>query len=184
MLQFQLRKYNFSNQTTSCFCSLNCNPNNWVLDINQRTSIFVAYLSKMRNFKKQMLCLLMLIPMLVLLAHDVIPHNHNHNTAEDQQVSIIHFHQHVKCNTCNHHNHGETNWNHQNEKNSESCCILTHNRVQQEIKYQIFLKADAIRLDSEDIRKVKKFRVHNYKLIPEPLRFSPHRRGPPNSILV
>ncbi len=123
--------------------------------------------------------------MLVLLAHDVIPHNHHiHNINEDQQVSILHVHQHVVSNACNHHNHGEANWNHQRETNSESCCILTHNRVQKEAKYQIFLKADAIRLDSENIQKVKKFRVHNYILIPEPLRFSPLRRGPPRSTLV
>lgn len=123
--------------------------------------------------------------MLVLLTHDVIPHNHHlHNTNSDQQVSIIHDHQNVESNSCNHHNHGGTHWNHQHETNNEPCCTLTHNRVQKEVKYQIFLKADAIQLDSENTQKVQKFKVHNYKLIPEPLRFSPHRRGPPNSNLV
>ncbi len=123
--------------------------------------------------------------MLVLLAHDVIPHNHHlHNTNLDEHVSIAHVHQHVDSNACNHHNHAGASWNHQHETNNESCCILTHNRVQKEVKYQIYLKADAIQLDSGNTDKVQKFKVHNYKLIPEPLRFSPHRRGPPNSNLV
>lgn len=127
----------------------------------------------------------MLIPMLVLLAHDVIPHNHHlHNTNSDQKVSLVHDHQHVDSNACNHHNHGEMHWNHQHETNNESCCILTHHRVQKELKYQIFLKADVIQLDSENAQKIQKFKVCDYKLIPEPLRFSPHRRGPPNSNLV
>lgn len=135
---------------------------------------------KMRNLKKQVLCLLMLIPMLVLLAHDVIPHNHRlHNANEDQQISVIHVHQYVESNSCTHHHHGEKNWNHQHKTNAETCCILTHNRVQKEIKYQIFLKADIIQLDSEDIQKVKIFRIRNYILIPEPLQFSPLKRGPP-----
>ncbi|MBL4560807.1 MAG: hypothetical protein JKX79_07445 [Labilibaculum sp.] len=139
----------------------------------------------MRNLKKQVLCLLMLIPMLVLLTHDVIPHNHHlHNTNSNQQVSIIHVHQHVESNACNHHNHDDMHWSHQHETNNEACCILTHNRVQKEVKYQIFLKADAIQLDSEHTQKVQKLKVLNYKLIPEPLRFSPHRRGSPNLNLV
>ncbi|WP_145957660.1 hypothetical protein [Labilibaculum antarcticum] len=139
----------------------------------------------MRNLKKQMLCLLMLIPMLVLLAHDVIPHNHHlHNANSEQQVSIIRVHQHVESNACSQNNNGGAHWNHQHKTNGESCCILTHSRVQKELKYQIFLKADAIRFDSKDIQKVKKFRVHNYILIPEPLRFSPLKRGPPSSNLV
>jgi len=123
--------------------------------------------------------------MLVLLTHDVIPHNHHlHNTNSDQQVSIIHVHKHVKSNSCNHHTHGGMHWNHQHENSNETCCILTHNRVQKEVKHQIFLKADAIQLDSEDAQEIQKFKVHNYKLIPEPLRFSPHRRGPPSLNLV
>jgi histone deacetylase complex regulatory component SIN3 len=122
--------------------------------------------------------------MLVLLAHDVIPHDHHHNTSKDQQVSIIHVHQNVDSAACKHHNHSGTHWNNQHETNNESCCILTHHRVQKEVKYQIFLKADVIQLDSENTQEVQKFWVHNYKLILEPLRFSPHRRGPPNSNLV
>ena len=127
----------------------------------------------------------MIIPMLVLLAHDVIPHHHHGQIQTvDNHVSVIHSHQHVHSNSCKAHSHGGTHWNHQHDTSSESCCILTHNRVQKEVKYQIFLKSDIINYDINDTQKVQKFRVHNYQLIPEPLRFSPLRRGPPNLNLV
>ena len=123
--------------------------------------------------------------MLVLLAHDVIPHHHHSQIqTENNQVSVIHSHQHVHNGTCNTHSHAGIHWNHQHETSSESCCILTHNRVQKDVKYQVFLKADVISYDTDDTRKVQKFRVLNFHLIPEQLRISPLRRGPPSQHLA
>jgi len=127
----------------------------------------------------------MIIPMLVLLAHDVIPHHHHSEVqTENNQVSVLQSHHHIHTGSCNSHSNSRAHWNHQHETNNENCCILTHNRVQKEVKYQIFLKADLINFDVNDTQKVQKFRVHNYQLIPEPLRFSPLRRGPPSLNLV
>lgn len=123
--------------------------------------------------------------MLVLLAHDVIPHHHHSEIQiNNNQASVAHSHQHIHSGSCNPHSHGSAHLNHQHETNNESCCILTHNRVQKDVKYQIFLKADVINYDVNDTQKVQKFRVLNYQLIPEPLRFSPLRRGPPSFNLV
>lgn len=123
--------------------------------------------------------------MLVLLAHDVIPHHHHSQVqTQNNSNSVFHSHQHVHKGACNAHAHGGVHWNHQHETSTESCCTLTHNRVQKDSKFQIFLKADLISYDTNDTQKVQKFGVHNYQLIPEPLRFSPLRRGPPSLNLV
>lgn len=140
---------------------------------------------KMRNFNKQLLCMLMLIPMMVLLAHDVIPHHHHiHNNVDDQQISAFHVHQDLLENTCSQHNHNSRQWSHHDDTKNKSCCTLTHHRVQKEVRFQIFLKADSIQLDSENSQKVQRFRVHNHTLIPEPIRISPLRRGPPSTNLA
>ncbi len=135
----------------------------------------------MRSLKKYILCLIMVIPMLVLLAHDIIPHNHHVHQQENNHVSVIQIHQHAHS-----HNHGHSglHWNHSHNTTEETCCILTHNRVQKEIKYQIFLKSDEIKLDSEDSQRVQQFKVYNSILIPEPLKSPPLRRGPPSQHLA
>lgn len=139
----------------------------------------------MRNLNKQLLCLLMLIPMMVLLAHDVIPHHHHiHSRVDDQQILAFHVHQNLLENTCSQHNHSSTQWNHQGDTKDKSCCTLTHHRVQKEVKFQIFLKADSIQLGSENNQKVQRLRVHNHTLIPEPIWTSPFRRGPPSTNLA
>lgn len=123
--------------------------------------------------------------MVVLLAHDVIPHHHHdHNHSESKQVSVYHTHQHIHQDTHCSHAHGGASWNHNHNTTSETCCFLTHNRVQKDVSYQIFLKADIVQYDTNDTQKVQKFRVHNFRLIPEPLRFTPLRRGPPSQHLA
>ncbi|MDQ2177150.1 hypothetical protein [Marinifilum sp. D714] len=140
----------------------------------------------MRNLKNYMMCLAMIIPMLVLLAHDIIPHNHHlHQIDDHNHVSVIQVHQHLyEHSHANTHQHNGIHWNHSHEANAETCCILTHNRVQKDNAYKVFLQSDNIQLDCEETQKLQSFNLRNQKLTPEPIRFIPHRRGPPNSFLA
>jgi hypothetical protein len=126
----------------------------------------------------------MVIPMLVLLAHDIIPHDHHiHQIDGHHHVSVIQVHQHGHSHA-NAHQHNGIHWNHSHRTNAETCCILTHNRVQKENVYKVFLSADHIQLDCEETQKLQSFKLRNQKLTPEPLRFTPPRRGPPNSFFA
>ncbi|MCY1636339.1 hypothetical protein [Marinifilum sp. D737] len=137
----------------------------------------------MRNLKSYILCLTMIIPMLVLLAHDIIPHNHHLQQIDDyHHVSVIQVHHHGHA--ANTHQHNGIHWNHSHEANAETCCILTHNRVQKDNAYKVFLQSDNIQLDCEETQRLQSFKLRNQKLTPEPLRFIPHRRGPPSSFLA
>jgi hypothetical protein len=126
----------------------------------------------------------MVIPMLVLLAHDIIPHDHHiHQIDGHHHVSVIQVHQHGHSHA-NAHQHNGIHWNHNHRTNAETCCILTHNRVQKENVYKVFLSAGHIQLDCEETQKLQSFKLRNQKLTPEPLRFTPLRRGPPNSFFA
>lgn len=136
----------------------------------------------MRKLKQYILCLFMLTPMLVLLGHDIIPHHHHLLQAEtNEAVSIVQVHQHVHSKSiCNHTNNAGLQWNHQQEKSSETCCLLTHHRVQKELKFQIFLSASSIQLNAISPQKVQKLKTGNSKLIIGPFRLTPLLRGPPS----
>lgn len=126
----------------------------------------------------------MIVPMLVLLAHDIIPHNHHlHQIDDHHHVSVIQIHHHGHAHN-NAHQHNGIHWNHSHEANAETCCILTHNRVQKNNIYKVFLQSDNIQLDCTETQKLQSFKLNNQKLTLEPLRFIPHRRGPPNSFLA
>jgi hypothetical protein len=126
----------------------------------------------------------MVIPMLVLLIHDIVPHNHHiHQFADHHHVSVIKIHQHGHSHA-NTHQHGGVHWNHSHEASKDTCCILTHNRVQKENIYKVFLKADPIQLNCEETQKLQGFKFYELNLTPEPLRFTPPRRGPPSSFVA
>lgn len=126
----------------------------------------------------------MIIPMLVLLAHDIIPHNHHlHQIDDHHHVSVIQIHHHGHAHN-NADQHNGIHWNHSHEANAETCCILTHNRVQKDNAYKVFLQSDNIQLDCEETLRLQSFKLRNQKLTPEPLRFITYRRGPPNSFLA
>jgi hypothetical protein len=139
----------------------------------------------MRKIRNYILCLTMVIPMLVLLVHDIVPHKHHiHQIDDHQHVSVIQVHKQVHSHS---HAHSHTNgvhWSHSHNTNTETCCILTHNRVQKENTFKVFLQEDKIEFTCEKTLKVQKFKLRNEELTVEPLRFSPHRRGPPNSFLA
>ena len=130
----------------------------------------------------------MVIPMLVLLVHDIVPHNHHiHQIDGHQHVSVIQVHKHVHAHSHSHshaHHHNGVHWNHKHNSNAETCCILAQNRVQKENIYKVFLQTDNIQLKSEETKEFKKFKLRNEKLTVEPLRFTPPRRGPPSSYLA
>jgi hypothetical protein len=123
--------------------------------------------------------------MLVLLGHDIIPHHHHLEQKHETQVSLVRVHQHVhQHSSCNHKQNGASHWNHQQEKSNETCCQLTHHRVQKELKFQVFLPAQFIQLNSLAKQNIQKLTLRNYKLIAEIYRLTPPFRGPPHSSLA
>jgi hypothetical protein len=124
--------------------------------------------------------------MLVLLAHDIVPHDHHiHQFDDHHHVSVIKSHHHGHSHShANAHRHNGVHWSHSHEASGETCCVLTHNRVQKENIYKVFLQADHVQLDCEESKKLQSFKLRNQQLTPEPLRLTPPRRGPPSSFLA
>ena len=124
----------------------------------------------------------MVIPMLVLLAHDIVPHHHHVFPKSKEHKASSHSHTHIHDANCgHHHHHGEKHWSHQHSTAEEGACILAHHRAQKELKYQVFLKVDYIDFRVKEDQSTKKFFVSDYRLIPEPIKFIHLLRAPPYS---
>ncbi|WP_321308843.1 hypothetical protein [Marinifilum fragile] len=150
--------------------------------------------------KNNLMFLALIIPVLVLLAHDIIPHHHHgdHGHVHDNQDYHQNSHSHKSGTNC-HHKDSDTHhleftsekkdvddlfFVHKHGQNEKNTCFLTHHRVQKEIKYQVFLKSDHIDYGYRENIEKSKYYIVDFRLPYEPLRLIPHRRGPPNLFLA
>jgi len=136
----------------------------------------------MRNIKKYMLTIIMLLPMLIMMVHDIIPH-HDHQLAHQCVVTNTNTHNH-NININDHSDHSKHTISgicvhHQHKSDQDHCCHLQHHRLQQELKFQIFLVGDLIRLDTQQEEIKTKFFVWNTSPFQTPERIVLGLRAPP-----
>lgn len=129
-----------------------------------------------------MLTIVMLLPMLIMMVHDIIPH-HNHQNAHQCVISDTNTHDHnINCDDHSDHSKQPISGicvHHQHKSDQGHCCLLHHNRLQQELKFQIFLVGDLIRLDTQ-LEEIKtKFFVWNTSPFQNPERIVLGLRAPP-----
>lgn len=136
----------------------------------------------MEKAKRYILTLSMLLPMLVMMAHDIIPHhnslhllecpsdqnsgnccNNEENNHIDIECSPL-----INCKIDNSH-----------KSSNKSCCHSTHHRLQQDLKFQIILNGELILFDVNEYDVKIRHLVWDEILITDTLWSSPSLRAPP-----
>ncbi|RXQ89508.1 hypothetical protein EO244_14165 [Ancylomarina salipaludis] len=132
----------------------------------------------MKKINNNILSLILVVPMLVMLAHDIIPHHHHNTHTSANFVNLAH--NHIEATSVNCHGHGTTQQlAHSHQENESSCCSFVNLRFFKDFKFQVILTH--IILDMLKLREDSpiKHYVSNFSLIPEPYRESSGLRGPP-----
>jgi hypothetical protein len=147
----------------------------------------------MRNLKKYLMSFVMIMPMIILLAHDIIPHHHHGDHGQGMHAHHHEAHSHEPHSHSHHndHHHHHANaeievsdihgifFEHKHGKEDAHTCFLTHHRVQKEIKYVVFLESDEIDYGYRETIDKKKHYVIDYRLLPEPIKLLHSLRAPP-----
>jgi len=132
----------------------------------------------MGKLNKHILVLVLLLPVLVMLAHDIIPHHH-HETHSASNISTM-SHAHVRAehsHACAHHQ--TQNLGHSHEKTETECCAFGNLRFFKNIKFQVYLSHIILNIVAPDDSTPVKYYVSNYIQVPEPNREAYGLRGPP-----
>jgi len=132
----------------------------------------------MKPVSKQIMSLILLLPILVMLTHDIIPHHHHETPTSTNYVKMNHAHLEAEHSHCNGH-HQTQHLGHSHENHESDCCTFGNLRFFKSFKFQVYI--GHILLDiliPNDNIPVKHY-VTNYVLIPEPNREAYGLRGPP-----
>ena len=131
-----------------------------------------------KKINNNILSLILVVPMLVMLAHDIIPHHH-HNTHTSANF-VNRTHDQIEATPLHCQGHGTTQQlAHSHQENEDSCCTFVNLRFFKDFKFQVILThiiLDMIQMGEDT--PIKHY-VSNCSLIPEPNRESSGLRGPP-----
>lgn len=151
----------------------------------------------MKGFKKYLQMIFMIIPMVMLMLHDMIPHHHHDLEEHDGHQTIHthhkHHHHHNKHHDDSEHEHDFhlnladhefiTCFTHHHDEAEETCCFLTHHRVKKQAKSQVFLKENSVNYNINEKFCRKRYIVCNDRLLPDRTVPINQLRGPPSSAL-
>ncbi len=134
----------------------------------------------MRKLNKQIVSLILVLPILVMLAHDIIPHHHHDTHTSANFVKTAHSHiETINTTHCNSHSTRQ-HLSHSHNENESTCCSFVNLRFFKNFKFQVHLTY--IILDivlPSDTEEPIRYYVSNSNLAPEPYRESTGLRGPP-----
>ncbi|MGZ2369392.1 hypothetical protein ACXR6G_06370 [Ancylomarina sp. YFZ004] len=127
---------------------------------------------------KQIVSLFLVLPILVMLAHDIIPHHHHDTHTSANFVKVEHTHLDGASSHCQAHESTQ-HLSHSHQENKSECCSFVNLRFFKDLKFQVYLSHIILDIlpPNEDI-PVKHY-VSNHISIPEPYRESTGLRGPP-----
>ncbi|MRT92770.1 hypothetical protein [Ancylomarina sp. 16SWW S1-10-2] len=132
------------------------------------------------KINKKILSLILVLPILVMLAHDIIPHHHHKTITSANFEKLVQGHNETihttYCNSDNKRQH----ITHFHKNNESICCSFVNLRFFKFFKFQMQIAhiiLDII-LPSNDDAPIRYF-VSNSNLVPEPDRESTGLRGPP-----
>jgi len=124
--------------------------------------------------------LTLLLPMLVILGHDIIPHHHhNEEFSNTLAESLSHSHTlvHGQCEARSSHSHSQLAHSHQSE--GHSCCHFNQNRLQKVVKYQVVLATTTFQHQEEEPLILNKYSVQDSSPYNIPDLTSKSLRAPP-----
>ena len=132
----------------------------------------------MRKLNKQIVSLILVLPILVMLAHDIIPHHHHDTHTSANFVKVEHSNIDATHSHCQAHESTQ-HLSHSHKETESNCCSFVNLRFFKDLKFQVHLSHIILDIlpPNEDI-PVKHY-VSNHISIPEPYRESTGLRGPP-----
>ncbi len=134
----------------------------------------------MKKLNKKILNIILVLPVLVMLAHDIIPHHHHDTNTSANFTQAEHFrYEGVHSSDCQSHESTQ-HLSHSHRDEKSTCCTFVNLRYFKSFNFQIHLipiLLDSVRVlvENAPIR----YCVSNTHLIPEPYRESTGLRGPP-----
>ena len=132
----------------------------------------------MRKLNKHIIVLVLLLPMLVMLAHDIIPHHHHETLTTSNTVKMNHGHLGAEHSQCGAHPQTQ-HLGHSHDKHESSCCSFVNLRFFKTFKFQVFISHVILDILVPRYFTPKTYYVSNFILIPEPKREAYGLRGPP-----
>ncbi len=134
----------------------------------------------MRKLNKKTLSLILVLPILVMLAHDIIPHHHHDTNTSANYVTTEHSHneaiQTLNCQS----NSTTQHLSHSHRESESTCCAFVNLRFFKNVKFQVLLSHIVLNIVSNNDQEIPvRYYVSNSNLIPEPYRASSGLRGPP-----
>jgi len=134
----------------------------------------------MRKLNKKIVSLVLVLPILVMLAHDIIPHHHHDTNTTANFVKMEHAHFEAIHGHCNAHQSSQ-HLSHSHKENESNCCTFVNLRFFKNFKFQVHLTHIILDIiSSSDVEEPIRYYVSNSNLIPEPYRESTGLRGPPH----
>ena len=136
----------------------------------------------MRKLNKKIVSLILVLPILVMLAHDIIPHHHHDTNTSANFVTAGHSH-HEAIHTSHCHAHETAqHLSHSHRENESTCCAFVNLRFFKNVKFQALLSHIVLNIVlNNDQETPIRYYVSNSNLIPEPYRASTGLRGPPHA---
>jgi len=134
----------------------------------------------MRKLNKKILSLILVLPILVMLAHDIVPHHHHDTNTSANFVKMGHSHHEAIHSTHCHSHKTAQHLSHSHQEDESDCCAFVNLRFFKNVKFQVQLAH--IILDivlPSDKEEPIRYYVSNSNLIPEPYREATGLRGPP-----
>ena len=132
----------------------------------------------MRKLNKQIVSLILVLPILVMLAHDIIPHHHHDTHTSANFVKMEHTHIEATHSHCQAHESTQ-HLSHSHKENESNCCSFVNLRFFKNFKFQVHLSHIILDILTPDEDIPVKHYVSNHISIPEPYREASGLRGPP-----
>jgi len=132
----------------------------------------------MRKLNKQIVSLILVLPILVMLAHDIIPHHHHDTHTSANFVKMEHTHIEATHSHCQAHESTQ-HLSHSHKENESNCCSFVNLRFFKNFKFQVHLSHIILDILTPDEYIPVKHYVSNHISIPEPYREASGLRGPP-----
>lgn len=133
----------------------------------------------MKKLNKKILSLILVLPILVMLAHDIIPHHHHDTNTTASFVKMSHSH-HEAIHTSHCHSHSTSqHLSHSHKANESTCCSFVNLRFFKNFKFQVHLAHIILdKVLSSDVEEPVRYHVSN-SILSRTLQGIYRLRGPP-----
>ena len=132
------------------------------------------------KINKKILSLILVLPVLVMLAHDIIPHHHHKTITSANFEKMAHGHNEAIHTTCCNPENTKQHLTRFQQENEGICCSFVNLRFFKNFKFQVHLTYIILDIVLPSVtEEPDRYYVSNSNLVPERYRESTGLRGPP-----